>query len=949
MFTGTIRIKRAALVFLVIALMGVAATWGTAQPAWAQASPTPLPPTPGEGPIHEGPGLVQGPDGYWYYVGSPTRKPEIQPKANGGPDDFGYTWDDTEPYNWIDATGGTDTGMSGHSWGQGVGPVALPFPFKFYEHTYNALYIAASGYVGFVEEDYWADPRIPSPVHPNNIIAPYATILNLSDSGPTGRVYYASGGQAPNRYFVVEWYQVPGVVEGNLFSFEVVLYENGDIVFQYGEMQYGDVGWACAAAGIEDDVGFDGLAYLGFCDQAPSYRAVRFTRPAPEARVKVFPPYHGDFFAPGESRSFQVSVRNTGEVGADTYDIDVLSEWLVTFYDADGLVELSDTDGDGKVDTGPLAEGDTTTVTVVVTAPEEAAVGDSNAVQVTFTSSLNTAKTQTAEIDGSIPAPFVQVFSEKAGWYPSMYLVQPNSQMLEHVAPGGNWALDSAVVQTPTGFLNLWSETRQVGNDYRREIHYALLDHAGNVTQLGQIAAEDVVYAYDPAVAVLPGGQAGIVGSNLASEVYFEVLDSASGDVLAGPILVSAGVDGDNGGSDIAPTGDGRFVVAWIRWNPDTYDDIIYYAVLDSNGHLLHAPTAVTTEVCCAEVALAPINSTDVLLAYTIGGTAYTLILDSYGNIVQPATQIADSAGAWWWIRDALLLPNGQVALVWEGWSEGDTALWVAVVNGDNTLAAGPVALSHPAAFGTNSRPSLTTDLDGHIIVTWAGTWTYSPYLFYALLDAAGNVLVPPSIALEGEDDLLLSYTGQGSTTYLTFGDVPYTSWAANWIERLARAGITAGCGNGMYCPNESVTRAQMAVFLERGIHGADYQPPTVEHSRFNDVPDDFWAKDWIEALANDGVTTGCGEGVYCPGGLVTRAQMAVFLLRAKYGADYQPPHVEHSQFNDIPDDFWAKDWVEQLAVEGITSGCGGGNYCPNSPVTRAQMAVFLVRTFNLP
>jgi len=49
-----------------------------------------------------------------------------------------------------------------------------------------------------------------------------------------------------------------------------------------------------------------------------------------------------------------------------------------------------------------------------------------------------------------------------------------------------------------------------------------------------------------------------------------------------------------------------------------------------------------------------------------------------------------------------------------------------------------------------------------------------------------------------------------------------------------------------------------------------------------------------------------------------------------------------------VPIDYWAASWIEQLVSENITSGCGGGNYCPDSNVTRAQMAVFLVRTFNL-
>ena len=53
--------------------------------------------------------------------------------------------------------------------------------------------------------------------------------------------------------------------------------------------------------------------------------------------------------------------------------------------------------------------------------------------------------------------------------------------------------------------------------------------------------------------------------------------------------------------------------------------------------------------------------------------------------------------------------------------------------------------------------------------------------------------------------------------------------------------------------------------------------------------------------------------------------------------------------FADISSSYWAAKWIEQLANEGITTGCGGGNYCPGSSVTRAQMAVFLVKAFGLP
>jgi hypothetical protein len=76
---------------------------------------------------------------------------------------------------------------------------------------------------------------------------------------------------------------------------------------------------------------------------------------------------------------------------------------------------------------------------------------------------------------------------------------------------------------------------------------------------------------------------------------------------------------------------------------------------------------------------------------------------------------------------------------------------------------------------------------------------------------------------------------------------------------------------------------------------------------------------------------------------------MAVFLLRALHGSTYTPPTATGTVFSDVPANYWAAPWIEQLSAEGITGGCGGGKFCPTTPVSRAQMAVFLVGAFNLP
>jgi len=179
-----------------------------------------------------------------------------------------------------------------------------------------------------------------------------------------------------------------------------------------------------------------------------------------------------------------------------------------------------------------------------------------------------------------------------------------------------------------------------------------------------------------------------------------------------------------------------------------------------------------------------------------------------------------------------------------------------------------------------------------------------------------------------------------------SFPDVPISHPFYAFIENLFHNGVTGGCGGGGYCPDSSVTRAQMAVFLLKSEHGSAFAPPPCT-GVFPDVACPSTFADWIEQLAAEGITGGCGGGNYCPDNPVTRQQMAVFLLKAKYGSTYVPAGCT-GIFGDVPCPSQFADWIEELSNQGITGGCGGGNYCPTNPNTRGQMAVFLVKTFGL-
>lgn len=164
-------------------------------------------------------------------------------------------------------------------------------------------------------------------------------------------------------------------------------------------------------------------------------------------------------------------------------------------------------------------------------------------------------------------------------------------------------------------------------------------------------------------------------------------------------------------------------------------------------------------------------------------------------------------------------------------------------------------------------------------------------------------------------------------------------------IEAIAAAGITLGCNpprNTWFCPDDSVTRGQMAAFLVRALG-----LPAAEAAGFADTGDSVFAAD-IDRIAHAGITRGCNppdNTLYCPNSAVTRGQMAAFLARA---LDL-PPATDDS-FSDDDGTVFEAD-IEKLRGAGITLGCNppdNDRYCPGQTLTRAQMATFLVRALSL-
>ena len=190
-------------------------------------------------------------------------------------------------------------------------------------------------------------------------------------------------------------------------------------------------------------------------------------------------------------------------------------------------------------------------------------------------------------------------------------------------------------------------------------------------------------------------------------------------------------------------------------------------------------------------------------------------------------------------------------------------------------------------------------------------------------------------------------------TMTVRFLDVPDADIFQAYIYGAAGAGVMMGgaptCPAGVlyFCPSGVVTRADMAGYLFRAVNGSN-TPPPVYLNIFGDVTFNQYNSFYIQGIFDMGITAGCGSGNYCPDSPNTRAQMSVFIWKGQHG-DTAPPACT-GVFTDVPcPSGFAVDYIEGLYNEGVTAGCGGGNFCPNANITNGQMAVFLVKGFNIP
>jgi hypothetical protein len=280
-------------------------------------------------------------------------------------------------------------------------------------------------------------------------------------------------------------------------------------------------------------------------------------------------------------------------------------------------------------------------------------------------------------------------------------------------------------------------------------------------------------------------------------------------------------------------------------------------------------------------------------------------------------------------------------------------------IPGVSGLSPAVAALSGPAftltVTGTNFVSGATVQWNGAALVT---TFVSATQLMAAvpaaLIGSAGTAnvtVVNPGGAMSAEAPFTIDATAA------QFADVPPSATFFDAANLMFEAGVTTGCVAGStpetrsFCPNDSVTREQMAAFIVRAVTGTT--TPTIYNttSYFTDVPTTNLFFPHIQKLKDLGITTGCAPGLFCPTDTIPRWEMAIFMIRARlalYGATFTTATTPY--FADVPTNVEGNGvpfpFIQRSYEEHITAGCGTDPliYCPNELVTRGQMASFIMR-----
>jgi hypothetical protein len=757
------------------------------------------------------------------YPGSPINKTDysafqaaIPAGLTAQADMYGYTLDDTVPPAWMDLTAsGTEVLFSTpNEDDEAVGPFSLGFDFPFYENIYSEVYLSTNGLITFGDgSDLYDNQPSPRDTDPNNYITAFwdDLILSVDNNGQkVSQVFYTTGSGVNGKYFAIEWFQISRLGSQDKLTFEVVLYQTGDIIFQYNELN-GILNQA--TVGIEDEHGVDGLLYLHNAPGLSVTKAVKFIRPAtPDWRVKVYPVYRSGFDINNQI-SLDFTVRNTSnKTDTDVYDLvigGVPAGWQLTWLSADGKTPLKDTDEDGVIDTGSLQPGADFKVVLKVVAPETAQAGDYIQPVITATSSRLPSKQAAVHMQIALPVPFAQASLDiLAG--PNLRLIWKHNLYGTNLNQGQQFTGSnlSVIAMPDKRYFYTWEHNLNIEGKSYANLEYMILNRFGVVLKNVSTLTDNnqATNGTEDRFLSLASTQSGRIGTiwvrtqrrdsdqKINQNMYFALLDSM-GKMIVNPINLTQN-DQWRGQEDydvpvyiaprIAVTADSRFLLAWgdERNHPEGSSADLFYAVFDVNGIPVAPVTPLTNsvggEMRYSTPALVALPGNNVLMAYVVlnpgdpedptddvSQAAY-LALDSAGSLVKTETVITGSTGA---TPDGYLLSDASSVVL--GWSVVSSAevQYMLVDATSLEIIGGLVKMATPKGR-IPSAISVTGDDQGHAVLTW-GDAEQSDYLCYALVNTGGSTVTPPMVYTYGSGSNPLI-----NTNSYGLGNAPYDgSW----------------------------------------------------------------------------------------------------------------------------------------------------------------------------
>jgi hypothetical protein len=736
-------------------------------------------------------------------------KPRIQteqilsPVATGGPDAYGYVWDDGLAYSWINIET-PDAEVSFPSNDDAVSTAkALGFSFPFYEKNYSSVYVSTNGLLTFVldnDSDSPSNQLLPFIEQPQAVIAPFWDDLAVG----SGAKVYAK--QYSATQFVVSFVDVTRLGSTSTLSFQVILDSDGTIKFQYQNLT-GTLDKA--TVGIEDHDGVVGLTYLHNSDMSGLVnKAVTFMRPSnTDHRPKALPIYQSAFTVSG-LLDLDITITNAGEV-SQSFNLNLQNSnisWQVQLFDVnDALVSQ----------TPILNKGENYQVTAKFVAPEDAEVGSSTTVELDIVSTVDTNETWTVEMQSTVPASFVQALKDSGDI--DLRAVSKFGQRKITVFPlytGSSMGVQSLSEST---FMTYWERNgdRVEGGQIVTwtDIEQAVVDdfgtdylYATKLTDNSILASTEYnVFATEPVSAITPDGNVGIVwvqrtdrrsDNKSQYNIYMMVLDADdTTQFVEPPFSVTqnnnwVGIDDINipryKNPRITSTPNSIFFVSWTdeRLQPDGTESNIGIAAFQSvgnPGNPIIAAQKYTDLTSDADNTLYQFSM--------VHGLANNHIILGYSsfdfatNIFTPGYAVLNASGG---TESAPVLlsgvegqypvfsqiANGSIIYAWtktvtENDAVTSSQIAYVLINPVTYLASAHLELTTPDGL-QGDYVSITPDENGNAVFTWADK-DIERKLYYALISSSGSLDTPPIAYYEIESGkaLLVNQSGRGNAFYI--------------------------------------------------------------------------------------------------------------------------------------------------------------------------------------